>query len=203
MATYVQPQPQLQRTLTEEKNYRIPYAEGAPLIRSALEHALGVEFEELAPGMWSGSKQADEYSFLDVTVRTLEVDDGTSVEVQLEHRYTSKAVTLFVIGITLGCFLLLPLIPTIWISHKLGKQHVRQRLVDMHKAWTEIGNAVGAPRKGSYRDAPKRAYEPARIAEPRGRGKLGRDAPADEEAMAEAEAEAERAEEASQELPRA
>jgi hypothetical protein len=166
MASYAQQQQQVQRALVEEKHYRVPFEEGSGLIQRALAHALGVEFEELAPGMWFATKKADDHSFLEVTVRTLAVDDGTSVEIHLEHRYTPKAITLFVLGVVVGCVILLPLIPTIMIANKLNKEHQRQRLVEMHRAWTEIGHAVGAPRKSSYREQPRRAYEPVRIAPP-------------------------------------
>jgi hypothetical protein len=168
MASYAQQQQQVQRALVEERHYRVPYQEGSGLIQRALGHALGVEFEELAPGMWFASKKADEHSFLEVTVRTLEVDDGTSVEIHLEHRSTPKAVALFVLGIALGCVIILPLIPTILIAHRLSKRHQRQRLVEMHRAWTEIGHAVGAPRKSTYRDQPRHAYAPLRFARPSG-----------------------------------
>jgi hypothetical protein len=159
-----QQQQQVTRNLVEEKAYRVPYAEGSALARRALESALGLELVELAPGMWTGTKEADKHSRLEVTVRTLATDDGTSVEIQLEHRFNAKAITLFTLGITLGCVLIIPLIPTIIVSMRVNRDHERQRLVEMHRAWTEVGNAMNAPSKSSYRLEPQRAYAPVRIA---------------------------------------
>jgi hypothetical protein len=156
-------QPQVVKFLVEEKHYRLDFDEGAPLVRRAIEHALGTKLDELAPGMWSGAKGADDYAKLEVTVRALRTDDGMSVEVRLEHRFNAKAVAAFVVGITLGCFLLVPLIPTILITNNLNRKHQRDRLVEMHKVWTEIGEAIGAPRRAGYRERPQRAYAPMRV----------------------------------------
>lgn len=156
-------QPQVVKYLREEKHYRLDFEEGAPLVRRALEEALGMQLDELAPGMWSGTTEADGYSALEATVRALRTDDGMSVEVRLEHRYNARAITAFVLGITLGCVIILPLIPTIMIQAKLNRRHERDRLVAMHRAWTEIGEAIGAPRRAGYRERPERAYAPMRI----------------------------------------
>lgn len=159
-----QQQQQVTRNLVEEKAYRVPFAEGSALARRAIESALGLQLEELAPGMWTGTKEADKHSRLEVTVRALATDDGTSVEIQLEHRFNARAITLFTLGITIGCVLLIPLIPTIILTTRVNRDHERQRLVEMHRAWTEVGNAMNAPSKSSYRLEPKRAYAPVRVA---------------------------------------
>lgn len=156
-------QQQVVKYLVEEKHYRLDFDEGAPLVRRAIEHALGMKLDELAPGMWSGSKPADGYSTLEATVRALRTDEGMSVELRLEHRFNGKAVTAFTLGIIFGCFLILPLIPTIIMSTNLTREHTRARLIEMHKAWTEIGEAIGAPRRAGYRERPERAYAPSRI----------------------------------------
>ena len=156
-------QPQVVKFLVEEKHYRLDFEEGAPLVRRAIEHALATKLDELAPGMWSGSKKVDDYSSLEATVRALRTDDGMSVEVRLEHRFNAKAVAAFVVGIVVGCVVLLPLIPTIIITNNLNRKHQRDRLVEMHKVWTEIGEAIGAPRRAGYRERPQRAYAPMRI----------------------------------------
>lgn len=180
-----QQQPQVTRNLVEEKAYRVPFAEGSTLARRAIESALGLQLEELAPGMWTGTKEADKHSRLEVTVRALATDDGTSVEIQLEHRFNAKAITLFTLGITLGCVLILPLIPTIILSTRVNRDHERQRLVEMHRAWTEVGNAMNAPAKSSYRLEPQRAYAPVRVASAAREGTEVREA--DEEREPEAE----------------
>lgn len=159
-----QQQQQVTRNLVEEKAYRVPYAEGSALAKQAIESALGLRLEELAPGMWTGSKEADKHSRIEVTARALATDEGMSLEIQLEHRFNAKAITLFTLGITLGCVLILPLIPTIIVSTRVNRDHERQRLVEMHRAWTEVGNAMNAPSKSSYRQEPQRAYAPVRIA---------------------------------------
>lgn len=157
-----QQQPQIKH-LVEEKHYRLEFDEGAPYLKQAIEHALGMKLDVLAPGMWSGTKEADKYSNLEATVRALRTEDGMSVEVRLEHRFNAKAITLFTVGLTLGCILLLPLIPTIMTSVRVHREHTRQRLIEMHKVWTEVAEAVGAPRRAGYREQPKRAYAPMRI----------------------------------------
>jgi hypothetical protein len=165
-----QQQAQVSKLLVEEKQYRLDFDEGAPLVRRAIEHALGVKLDELATGMWSASKKVDRYSYLDVTVRALRSDDGMNVEVRLEHRFNARAVTAFTVGVALGCVIILPLIPTIMVAHRIGRKHSQQRLIEMHKVWTEIGEAVGAPRRAGYRERPERAYAPMRVEdEPKGR----------------------------------
>lgn len=156
-------QAQVVKFLREEKHFRLDFDEGAPLVRRAIEHALEMKLDELAPGMWSGTKVADGYSALEATVRALRTDDGMSVEIRLEHRFNAKAITAFVVGITVGCILLVPLIPTIMMQSRLTRRHERDRLVEMHRAWTEIGEAIGAPRRAGYRERPERAYAPMRI----------------------------------------
>lgn len=147
----------------EEKHYNVDFRHGAPLVREAIEQALGVKLEELAPGMWSGSKPSDDHSKLQVTVRALRTDEGTSVEVRLEHKFNPKAVVLYTVLLVVGCVTLIPLIPAIWMSVKLNNQHARERLVEMHRIWTELGEAVGAPQRSDYRRSPERAYPPQRI----------------------------------------
>lgn len=147
----------------EEKHYNVDFRHGAPLVREAIEQALGLKLEELAPGMWSGSKTSDAHSHLQVTVRALRTDEGTSVEVRLEHKYNARAVALYTVMVVLGCVTLIPLIPAIWMSVKLNNQHARERLVEMHRIWTELGEAVGAPQRSDYRRPPERAYPPQRI----------------------------------------
>jgi hypothetical protein len=178
-------QQQVTKILVEEKHYRLDYDEGAPLVRRAIEHALGMELDELAPGMWSGSKVSDDYSSVEVTVRALRTDEGMNVEVRLEHRFNAKAVAAFTIGLVVGCIVLLPLIPTIMMSTRLQRRHTRERLVEMHKVWTEIAEAVGAPRRAGYRQRPERAYAPMRIEDKAHRQQL-------EEAESEADSESER-----------
>jgi hypothetical protein len=154
------------RFLVEEKHYNVSFRHGAPLVREAVEQAMGLRLEELAPGMWTGKKGADKHSDMHVTVRALKTDEGTSVEVRLDHKYNAKAIALWTFLVVIGCVTLLPLIPAIWMSAKLNNEHSRARLVEMHKVWTEIGEAVGAPQRSDYRRRPERAYPPRRIDAP-------------------------------------
>ncbi|MEM1034773.1 MAG: hypothetical protein AAF928_01430 [Myxococcota bacterium] len=153
------------RVFTESKFFPVAYAEGAPIIKRALEHAFDMRLDEIASGMYSGVRADGDWSEMEVTVRTLRTDRGTHVEIQLEHRYTPAASTLGTLGFILGCFLILPLIPVIVASSRIQRKEKRQRLIAMHRAWTEISEAVGAPRRASYRDRPERAYAPMRFSE--------------------------------------
>lgn len=165
MATTQQQNPQALRALTEEKYFDIPYEEGAPIIKRALEHAFGMRLDELAPGMYSGVRPEGDWSQLEVTVRTLRADRGTHVEIHLENRFTTTAATLGTAGIVIGCVLILPLIPVIVASTRIQRSEKRNRLIAMHRAWTELSEAVGAPRRASYRDQPQRAYAPMRFSD--------------------------------------
>lgn len=159
------------RKLTEERFFSFRLGETGSLIKEALEEAAGMELEELAPGMWAGSRETSWGMSIEVTARAQAVEDGTSVELRVEHRSSPGAIALAISLVLVAGMLVLPLIPLIMYSQKAQKRQQRERLVLMHKMWTELGAVVGAPRKASYRDAPKRAYAAAggaRVAAPSG-----------------------------------
>jgi hypothetical protein len=70
----------------EEKFYELDLGEHEGSLRRAIEHAAGMTMEELAPGMWFGSKEIDRWTTIEVTARAQAVDDGTSVELRVEHK---------------------------------------------------------------------------------------------------------------------
>jgi hypothetical protein len=158
MASVQQQQAAHITSVVEEKTFRIRLEEGEPLIKSAIEEAAGVRLEELAEGMWFGSRQDGRWVTIEVTARALPIDRGTTVELRVEHKTNPIATTLMVFGAIAGAMLILPLIAIIAYGQKAGQAQQRQRLVTMHRMWREIAAAVGAPRRAGYREAPARAY---------------------------------------------
>ncbi|MBW2525983.1 MAG: hypothetical protein JRI23_17515 [Deltaproteobacteria bacterium] len=196
-----QNQQQAATALVEEKFFNISLGQNGSLIKQALEEASGMELEELAPGMWTGSREVGWGSSLEITARAQAVEDGTSVEVRVEHRSSPGAVAAWIFLIIAAAVILLPLIPIIMWGTKLQKQHQRERLVLMHKLWGELAAVVGAPRRASYRESPQRSYAPGGRIEtaPEGRPRIAETAPtdspaADEQAALEEAAAAEEAE---------
>ena len=63
--------------------------------------------------------------------------------------------------------------------HRKGREEAKGRLIQMHKTWKEISAALGAPKRSSYREAPRRIYAPAED-----RRDAEREAHAEEEALA-------------------
>jgi hypothetical protein len=156
-----QQQAQAATALVEEKFFNIRLGENGSLLKKALEEASGMPLEELAPGMWTGSREVSWGVSLEVTARAQAVEEGTSVEVRVEHRTSPGATAAFIFLVIAGAMVLLPLIPIIMWGQKAQKRQQRERLVLMHKLWTELGEVVGAPRRASYRESPQRAYAPA------------------------------------------
>jgi hypothetical protein len=180
-------QPQQHGALVEEKFFNIRLGESGGLIKEALEEAAGMELTELAPGMWTGTRQLPRGLSLEITARAQAVEDGTTVELRVEHRRSPGATALLIFLIMIGAMVLLPLIPIIMYTHKAQQLQQRERLVLMHKMWSELSEIVGAPKRATYREAPKRIYVP----ESRRQAEA-----AEQAALAEAEAEAAEAAEA-------
>ena len=144
----------------EERFFPIKLRGHEDLIQSALEEALGVSLNSLTRGFWVGRKDVDASTWFDITVRALPVEGGTAIEVRLQSRWTPGWGWLYGLGIATGCFLIIPLIWAIWYAHRRNARIGRQRLVTLHRAWTELGDAIGAPmRAPGYRETPKRIYQ--------------------------------------------
>ena len=144
--------------MVEERFFDLRLGESGSLIKEALEEAAGMELRELAPGMWTGTRPTTTGNYLMMTARAQAADEGTTVQLQVEHRSNPGYAALAIILLILGSVLLLPLVPMlIWLQRHLEKQQ-RERLVLMHKMWTELAAVVGAPKRGSYRRKPERAY---------------------------------------------
>jgi len=171
MAVPVQQQ-NAQETLTvlvEEKSFKLRLEEAEPLIKSAIENAAGIKLEELTAGMWFGARKDSRWATLEVTARALPTDDGTAVELRVEHKTNPAATTLFILGAVFGAMLIIPLVALIAYGTRANPEQQRNRLILTHKMWREISDAIGAPHRASYREPPRRAYPPAernRIAVP-------------------------------------
>lgn len=162
MAVPVQQQSQsaVSTAVVEEKFYDLSLADHERSLRKAIEHAAGMPVDELAPGMWFGSRKVDRWTSIEVTARAQAVDDGTSVELRVEHKVSPLATTLAITGLVLGSVLIVPLFAIIAYAQRANQRQQRERLVLMHKMWREIAEVVDAPRRSSYREAPKRVYVP-------------------------------------------
>ena len=157
MATAPQQQGVVVNALVEEKHFRIRLDRSAPLLKSAIEDALGCPLGELAPGMWFAKRPTGRVTYEEITVRALETEEGTSVEVRIESHTTPLGISAFITGILIGTVFILPLFYLIAVSQAKQKDVARARLVQMHKVWTEVSAAVGAPMKSGYRSGPERA----------------------------------------------
>ena len=67
-----------------------------------------------------------------VTARAQAVEDGTSVELRVEHRTSPGWLAFWIFVIIATSMLVLPLIPIIMYSHKQQKKLQRDRLIMMH-----------------------------------------------------------------------
>ncbi len=147
----------------EERFFPIKLRGHEDLIQSALEEALGVSLDSLTRGFWVGRKDVNSSTWFEITVRALPVEGGTAIEVRLQPRWTPAWGWLYGLGIATGCILIVPLIWALWYAHRRNERIGRERLVTLHRAWTELGDAIGAPmRAPGYREPPKRIYESKR-----------------------------------------
>ena len=55
--------------LVEERYYELDLAENERALRTAVERAAGMRMEELAPGMWFGSRATGRWTTIEVTAR--------------------------------------------------------------------------------------------------------------------------------------
>jgi hypothetical protein len=156
-AASTQQQGAIPTALVEEKHFRVRLERSAPLLKGAIEDALGCPLEELAPGMWFAKRPTGRVTYEEITVRALETEEGTSVEVRIESHTTPLGISAFITGILVGTMFILPLFYLIAVSQSKQKEAARARLVQMHKVWTEVSAAVGAPMKSGYRSGPERA----------------------------------------------
>lgn len=164
--------------LVEERYYELDLAENERALRTAVERAAGMRMEELAPGMWFGSRATGRWTTIEVTARAQAVDDGTTLELRVEHKVGPLATTLLVGGVIVGSIFIIPLVAIIAYGQKKQQEQQRERLVLLHKIWRGIAESVDAPKRAGYRESPKRVYVPA-PAEPVVR--VDTDAPAESE----------------------
>lgn len=156
-----QTQAQAAGVIVEEKFFNIRLGETGELLKQAIEEASGFELEELAAGMWMGKRQLSRWTYLHLTARAQAVEDGTTVELRVEHKHSPGAMGMYILFLIIACCLILPIVPIAMWSRKAMERQQRERLVLMHKLWTELGEVVGAPRRATgYREAPQRHYVP-------------------------------------------
>ena len=177
MTTQQQQQGGVVNALVEEKHFRVRLERSAHLLKGAIEDALDYPLEELALGMWYARRPTSSFGYEEITVRALETDEGTSIEVRLENHTTPLALSAFVALMIVATFLVVPLFFLIAMLQSKQKDVARTRLVQMHKIWTELGAAVGAPKRSDYRSRPEPARARARV----GAAELDRDEPGEAE----------------------
>ncbi len=156
MAYYAQGSQQQVRHLAEERFFAVRLGETGSLLKEAIQDAAGMEMEELAPGMWVGSKQETKHTRIEVTARAQRQEEGTSIELRTEHKTSPLAMALGLTGLIIACCFIIPIIPIVMYAQKSSEKQQRERMVLMHKMWTELGEVVGAPKRAGYRDAPQR-----------------------------------------------
>ena len=149
----------------EERFFPVALRGNEHLIQQALEHALGVKLQMWSAGLWSGRKDVESDAWFDIMVRALPVQGGTSVEVIIKPRWTQSWGFLWGSMVAIGCLTLFPLLWAIPYASRRSERVRRHKLVNMHRIWTELGEAIGAPvRADGYRGKPRRIYEPAEMA---------------------------------------
>ncbi len=150
-----QNQPQ-QQILVETKFFDISLERSAGLLKEAIEHAIGVTLDELASGMWVGRKELEGGHFQDYTVRALPTDDGTSVEVMIEDRWAPGKVALNGTLMMIASMFIVPIFFIVARISEMQRKLARERMLQMHRIWTEVTSTVGAPKRAGYRDRPQR-----------------------------------------------
>lgn len=156
MASSPQQNPAVLTTLVEEKHFDIRLERSGHLLKEAIEHSIGHPMVELAHGMWTARYSVGRFYDEEITVRALPSDQGTTVEVRIEHHARPLAASLFALGVITGSLLIVPLIYAIMVQQARNRENARTRLIRMHKVWTELAATVGAPLKAGYRDRPER-----------------------------------------------
>jgi len=151
-----QQHPQNQLVLVEEKFFPLSLERSAGMLREAIEHAIGLELVELSRGMWTAERSMDGGRYQEITVRALPAEDGTTVEVRIEDRWRASRVALAGTLLMFGAMLILPLFFIIAKTQETQRKLARERLVQMHRIWTEVTATVGAPTRAGYRERPER-----------------------------------------------
>ena len=147
MAVQQQTAQQTLTVLVEEKTFQVRPEECERLIKSAIETAAGIKLEELTPGMWFGSREDGRWTTVEVTARALPTEDGTSVELRVEHKTHPGATTLFVLGAIAGAMLVLPLIALIVYGTRANQQQQRALHLRNARPLQRVGGAAHAPRR--------------------------------------------------------
>lgn len=173
---------------TEERFFPIDMDRNYELLEAALRDALGVELEPVTHGMWFAKHDSTAFGETEITVRMTPAEGGTSVHITIQRH--AKPM-----GIVAGTVFLIPALMTVipfvlWLAkvQQDARKQTRKRMVTMHKIWTELARAVGAPKRAGYRGAPKRARIYAE--EEEGQEEEAVEAKAEVEVEAEAEQEA-------------
>ena len=146
-----------QPLLVEEKYFPVSLERSADVIEGAIAHALGVPLQKLGYGMWSAEKPVARGHFQEITVRALPTEEGTSVEIRIEDRFSAGSIALAGTLFVLAAFTIIPLFFMIARSQEMQRDNTRRRLIEMHRIWTEIASSLGAPVRAGYRSQPERA----------------------------------------------
>ncbi len=153
--------------LVEEKFFPIDMERNYDLLKAAITDALDAELEELAHGMWVAKLDSNLWNELEVTVVATPADDGTLVKVSVQHHTTGTGIVAITVVLIPAILTVIPLIFLIAHGQRGARQRTRIRMIAMHKIWTELTRAVGAPKRSSFREPPRRIR--SRVAEPEAR----------------------------------
>lgn len=124
---------QNQPVLVEEKFFPISLERSADLLREAIEHAIGVELVELAPGMWTAERVLEKGHYQDITVRALPADEGTTVEVRIEDRWRSARVAIAGTLFMIAAMFIIPIFFMVGRLQETQRKLGRERLLQMHR----------------------------------------------------------------------
>jgi len=149
-ATQTQQAP-VQTVLVEERFFAMPLERAQPLVESALAASFGAPLEPLAAGMWTAQKSVGRGVTVELTARAMEAEGGTTVELRYEHRVSPLVSALTFTGVIVMAMLVVPLFVYIAYAQEAVRGQQRDRLVMMHRAWTELSSSLGPPRAQGYR----------------------------------------------------
>ncbi len=150
--------------LVEEKFFPIDMERNYDLLKAAITDALDADLEELAHGMWVAKLDSNLWNELEVTVVATPADDGTLVKVSVQHHTTGTGIVAVTVILIPAILTVIPLVFLIAHGQRGARKRTRIRMIAMHKIWTELTRAVGAPKRSSFREPPRRVR--SRVAEP-------------------------------------
>lgn len=148
------------KAVHEERVFRFDLERSREALHAALENGLGHRLTEVARGMWSATIEVDKYWQIEVLVRALPSERGTTIEIDVHHKSTGRALLWLPLLIPATIFII-PLFLMIASAQRTAEAQVKERRMMFHRMWTEVAASLGSPREKGYRGARARvAREP-------------------------------------------